>query len=144
MIDTEEGLYGVCFQCSVTSHLGKKLLSPELLDSMLYKLDMQDPQKKNDFSPCQNKVGQSFRIFASWKRYSEGHRRKWLMYFAKTDGTVLQISCFTEKSDRYSRPVGWRWMPQNYRTTLGDCPGSQISLSFLEFCKLLTMHFFFT
>ena len=30
------------------SHLGKKLLLPELLDDMLYKLDIQDPQK-NDF-----------------------------------------------------------------------------------------------
>ena len=27
------------------SHLGKKMLLPGLLDVMLYKLDMQDPQK---------------------------------------------------------------------------------------------------
>ena len=30
-------------------------------------------------------------------------------------------------------PIGWRWMPQCYRETLGDCPGSKMSLSILEF-----------
>ena len=30
-----------------TSHLGKKLLLPGLLDVMLYKLDMQNPQKND-------------------------------------------------------------------------------------------------
>ena len=29
------------------SHLGKKLLLPELLDAMLYELDMQDPQRND-------------------------------------------------------------------------------------------------
>ena len=52
--------------------------------------------------------------------------------------------CFMEKSARYYGPIGWRWMPQQYRRTLGDCPGSEMSLSFLEFWKLLTMHFLFT
>ena len=35
----------------IVSHLGKKLLLPELLDGMLYKLDMQDPEK-NDGLTC--------------------------------------------------------------------------------------------
>ena len=30
------------------SHLGKKLLLPELLDTKLYELDMQDPQRKDN------------------------------------------------------------------------------------------------
>ena len=37
--------YGVCFQHGKASHLDKKLLLPELFDSMLYKVGMQDPQK---------------------------------------------------------------------------------------------------
>ncbi|CAO2581379.1 hypothetical protein LEMLEM_LOCUS1904, partial [Lemmus lemmus] len=36
------------------------------------------------------------------------------------------------------------WRPQWYRRTLGDCPGRQLSLSFLECWKLLTIHFLFT
>ena len=43
---TEEICYGICLQCDKTGHLGKKLLLPGVLDSMLYKLDIQDPQKK--------------------------------------------------------------------------------------------------
>ena len=42
----EETCYRICFQCNKTSHLGKKMLLPGLLDGMLYELDMQDPQKK--------------------------------------------------------------------------------------------------
>ncbi|KAM7323103.1 hypothetical protein ACRRTK_012901 [Alexandromys fortis] len=38
-----------------------------------------------------------------------------------------------EMSAGYYGPVGRRWMPQRYRGTLGDCPGSEMSLSFLEF-----------
>ena len=30
------------------------------------------------------------------------------------------------------------WMPQWYKGTLGDCPGSEMSLSLLEFLKFLT------
>ena len=48
------------------SHLGKKLLLSELVDIMLYKLDMQDPPKK-----------------------------KWVLDIPK-DGMVLQGSSFTE------------------------------------------------
>ena len=46
-------------------HLGKKLLLPGLLDVMLYKLDMQDPQR-NDCQTCL-KVRWSFIIPASRK-----------------------------------------------------------------------------
>ena len=35
-------------------------------------------------------------------------------------------------------------MPQWYRKAFGDCPGSKVSLSILEFWKLLTMYFLFT
>ena len=41
IMNIEEAPYEVCFQ------FGKKLLLPGLLDSMLYKLDMQDPQENN-------------------------------------------------------------------------------------------------
>ena len=47
------------------SHLGKKLLLPELLDAMLYELNSQDPQR-NDCWTCL-KVRLSFRVPASWK-----------------------------------------------------------------------------
>ena len=41
----EETRYRICLQCGKDSHLGKKLLLPGLLDSMLYELDMQDLHK---------------------------------------------------------------------------------------------------
>ena len=44
-----------------------------------------------------------------------------------------KISCFTEKSVRYARPVGWKWMPHRCRGTLGNCSGSQLFLSLLTF-----------
>ncbi|CAO2606792.1 hypothetical protein LEMLEM_LOCUS13033 [Lemmus lemmus] len=43
-----------------------------------------------------------------------------------------------EMSAEYYGPEGRRWMSQWYRGTLSDCPGSKMSLSFLEFWKLLT------
>lgn len=48
---------------------------------------------------------------------------------------VLENSCFTEKSVRYIKLVGWRWMTQS------ECPGIQLSLWFLKFWKLLSLHF---
>ena len=44
-----------------------------------------------------------------------------------------------EMSAGYYGPEGRRWMPQWYKKTLGDCPGSEMSMSFLEFgsCLLL-------
>ena len=47
LMGTEETCYGICFQCDKVSHLGKKLFLPGLLDGMLYKLNMQDPQKSD-------------------------------------------------------------------------------------------------
>ncbi|KAL6031197.1 hypothetical protein STEG23_028213 [Scotinomys teguina] len=43
IIHIKETPYGVFFQCGKAIHLGKNLLLTGLLDSMLYKLDMQDP-----------------------------------------------------------------------------------------------------
>ncbi|KAL6094148.1 hypothetical protein STEG23_035227 [Scotinomys teguina] len=43
IIHIKETPYGVFFQCGKAVHLGKNLLLTGLLDSMLYKLDMQDP-----------------------------------------------------------------------------------------------------
>ena len=41
----EETRYEICLHCNKTSHLGKKLLLPGLLDGMLYELEMQDSHK---------------------------------------------------------------------------------------------------
>ena len=52
---TEEINYGICLWYDKASHLGKKLLLPRLPGSMLYELDMQDPQK-DDYWPLLKKV----------------------------------------------------------------------------------------
>ena len=121
----------------------KKLFLPELLDDgMLYKLDMQDPQK-NDCWSCLKKVRQSCSVPASWNSLSDilqdSEESDWQT--SNIGGNVFEISCFMEKSSGYYEPVHWRWVPAR---TLCDCPGSKMSLSILEFWKLLTMHFFFT
>ena len=41
----EEIHYRIYLLCYKANHLGKKLLLPELLDSMVYEMDMQDLQK---------------------------------------------------------------------------------------------------
>ena len=69
MMGIKETHYGVFFECGMTSHLGKKLLLPGLLDSMLYKLEMQDHRKKIT-KLFQNKVGWSFSFLL--------HRRNWI------------------------------------------------------------------
>ena len=53
---------------------------------------------------------------------------------------ILQKFCFTDKSVRYSRFVGWNWMHQCFRGSVSDCIGSQMFLSFLSFesCLLCT------
>ena len=68
-------------------------------DCRLSKLDKQDTKEVTD-ELYQDKVGKYFKNY-----------------------------CFTEESVIYSRPVVWRWIPQHFRGTLGDCPGSQMSLS---------------
>ena len=47
LMGIEETRYRICLQCDKFRHLGKKLLLPGLLEGMLYKLDMQDPQKND-------------------------------------------------------------------------------------------------
>ena len=47
LMGIEETPYGVCCHCDKTGHLGKKLLLLGLIDSLLYKLDMQDPQERD-------------------------------------------------------------------------------------------------
>ena len=76
-------------------------------------------------------------------RHSAGHRRKQLTDFAIQSKTNPQFSCFTEKSARYYGLIDWRWMSQCYKRTLGDCPGSEMFLSFLKLWKLFTKHFLF-
>ena len=66
MMGIKEAPYGVCFQCGKASHLGKKLLLPGLLDSMLYKLDMQDPHENVELG--QNKVGLSLKFLLHRRR----------------------------------------------------------------------------
>ena len=74
-------------------------------------------------------------------RHSAGHRRKSL---TNIGGTVFEISCLMEKSAGFYGPVGWRWMHQWDRRTCGDCPDREMSLSILEFWKLLAVHFMLT
>ena len=124
----------------LASHLGKKLLFPGLL----YELGIQDPPS-NDCWTCL-KVRHSFRVPASWKSLQDTLQdtgeSDWQT--ANIGRTVFEISYFMEKSAGYYGPVGWKWMLLHYRRTLGDYSGSKMSLSFLEFQKLLTMHFLFT
>ena len=109
------------------SHLGKKLLLPWLL----HKLDTKIPQREDCWT-CLN-VRWSFGVPASWKSLGDI-----LQDTEESDWTVFEISCFMKMSVGYYGPEGRRWMPQRYRRTLGDCPGSKMSLSFLEFWKLFT------
>ena len=74
-------------------------------------------------------------------RYSVVNKRKQLTNFAKIGMTFFQISCFIKKSARYCEFVGWRSMHQCNRRIYF---GSQMSLSFLEFWKLFTVHLLFT
>ena len=47
LMDIEQTHYGICLQYDKANHLGKKLLLLGLIDSMLYILEMQDPQKND-------------------------------------------------------------------------------------------------
>ena len=102
----KETHYGICLQCDKGSHLGKKLLLSGLY-GMLYELYMQDP-RKNDRWSCLKKVRQSFRVPASWKSLldilQDMEESNWQT--ANIGGTVFEISCFMERSVRYS--VSWR------------------------------------
>ena len=92
------------------------------------------------------KVRWSFRVPASWKNLPDilldTEESDWQT--ANTGRNVFGISSFMEKSAGYYGAVGWRWILQWYRRTVGNSPGSETSLSFLEFWKLPTMYFLFT
>ena len=106
-MDIEETCYGICLLCDKASHLGKKLLLPGLLDAVLYKLDLQDPQN-NDCWSCLKKLRQSFKVLVSWKSLpdilQDTEECDWQT--AYIDVTVFEISHLTEKSARYYGPVG--------------------------------------
>ena len=67
-----------------TSHLGKKLFLPGLLDVMLYELDIQHLKKKRLLNlPKEGEtVLQSSCFMKEFARHSIRHRRKQLMDFA--------------------------------------------------------------
>ena len=91
-MSTEETHYGICLQCD------KKLLLPELFDGMLYKLDIQDPQKNDCWTYL--KLRLSFRVPASWKSLPDILQDAEESYWKITNigSTVFEISCFMEKS----------------------------------------------
>lgn len=67
-----------------------------------------------------------------------------LMQRKMTDKLPLQVVqfqnfCFSQNSASHSSPIGSRWIPQHYRRTLGDCPGSKMSLSILEFIYIILL-----
>ena len=117
------------------SHLGKKLFLPGLLDAMLY-----EPTEKWLLNLPKDEMVLQDSCFMSLPDILQDTEEN---YWQTTNigRTVFEISYFMEKSAGYYGPVGSRWMPQWYRKTSGDCPGSEMSLSILEFWKLLTMHF---
>ena len=73
---------------------------------------MRDSQK-NDCWSYLKKVRQSHRVPASWKSLSDilqdEEKSDWQT--ANIGGTVFEISCFMEKSDRYYESIGWKWVP---------------------------------
>ena len=109
------------------SHLGKKLLLPRLL----HRLHRENPQREDCWTWL--KMRWSFGVPDSWKSLWDI-----LQDTEESDWTVFKISCFMEMSAGHYGPLGWRWMPQWYKRTLGDYTGSEMPLSFLEFWKLLT------
>ena len=113
----------------LVSYLGKKLLLPGLV----HKLDTKNPQREDWWTRLM--VRWSFSFPDSWKSL-----RDILQNTEENEWTVFEISCFMENSAGYHGPEGQEWMLQQYRKTLGDCPGSEMSLSFLEFWKLLISH----
>ena len=76
IMDIEETPYGVYFLCGKSKPLGKKMPLPQLLTVCCPNWTSRT-QKKVTAKHCQDKEGQPFRI-----------------------------SCFTEKSVGYARPVG--------------------------------------
>lgn len=67
----------------------------------------------------------------SVKTRSGGYNKVTAELFQDKEGQSFKFFCFSGKSVRYARHVGQRQMPQSYRETLGDFPGSMTSVSFL-------------
>lgn len=113
-------------QCGKASHLGKKLL-------LLWLLTMCCAYwmcRKKTVQLCKDKAGQSFEISVSQKilvHILENTEESNCQTFLKHGRTVLQISCFKDKSAKYSRLVGSRWMSQCCRGILEELY-SQMSL----------------
>ena len=88
------------------SYLGNKLFLPELVEGMLYELDMQDPQKNG----CQTclKVRWSSGVPDSLKRLLDllQDTEESDLQTANISGIVFDISCFMKKSAKYYGSVG--------------------------------------
>ena len=115
--------------------LGRKVLLPGLLDSVLYEPDMLDPQKSDwllNFSKS-GKVLQGSCFMKESARHSAGHRRKWL------------INC------QYKWNCLWNfllhgkvwWILWACRLKM-DAPMLHKNFGWLSRQWLLTMHFLFT
>ena len=109
-MDIEEIPHEVYFLWGKNKSLGKKMPLPRLLRVCCPNWASRT-QKKVTAKYCQDKEGQPFRM-----------------------------SCFTESSVGYARPVGQRWIPQCCRGSLGDCPGSQLFLP-LHVLEVACLHF---
>lgn len=71
------------------------------------------------------------------------HRGRWLWALPRQVGESFNIPA-PQRCPPYTGPAAWSWMPQHCRRILGDCPGSQQSLPFLQLLKLLALHFPFS
>ena len=138
LMGIEETCYRIYLRCDKARHLGKKLLLSGPLDGMLYKLDMQDPQK-NDCWTCLKKVRQSFSVPASWKSLPDI-----LQDIEESDWIVFQISCFMEKSVRYFGPMALRWIPQVTKELWVTVQAVRCLCQFSRVLELLTMYFMLT
>ena len=121
------------------------LALPGLLDSMLYKLDMQDSTKMTS-ELAKKKRWNSTSDFLFHESLLDILQDTEKSYWQTSDigKTVFQISCLMEKSARHYGSVGWRWiLNATKELSLGDYSGSKISLSILKFWKLLTMYLLF-
>lgn len=93
-------------QCGKASHLGKRLLLLWLLTVCCAYWTCR-PHRTKTFK---DKTVQSFEIFFSFYRRVE--LQSYCQTLPKHGRTVLQFSCFKDKSANYSRLVGSKWMSQ--------------------------------
>lgn len=126
--------------CGKISQLGKKLLVPGLLDSMLYKLDMQGPQESECWTlPQQGRMVLLGSCFTEeMVRQSADHGGKWLTNCQyRRDGLANFLLYWKVCQILWPVDWRWRWIPQHCRGNLGDCPGSQMSLLFLQLLEVV-------